>query len=232
MQLGAVTVAQMAQAERQMDEVGLDPLQILENASFAVAEQARRMLGSVLGRPVVVLVGPGQTGAVGAAVARRLASWGAEPTILLGTDRAQLQSLALRSLEVAEQFDVRVFEPGALMPPAELIVDGLVGTGLAGPLRETIGELVASAMKVKVPVLAIDVPSGLDPDSGRADQPAIRADVTVTLGYPKVGLVKPFATQLVGLLFVADLGIPARTWSQFGQPPPDFSQGPLVAYGD
>ncbi len=230
MQLGSVTTAQFEEIERQViEDLGLAAAALTESAAFGVAEQARRMLGDPSGRPVVVLTGGGYNGLVGAAAGRKLASWGATVTILLAATRPQLQQPTEQELGLTEQCGVRIFDPGALVPPAELLIDALVGARLHGTLTGEYAVLAATASKVKIPILAIDLPSGLDADSGKANQPAIRADVTVALGYPKTGVVKPFAANLVGQLLVADIGIPPRLWQQFGQPAPDFSASPLVA---
>ena len=79
-----------------------------------------------------------------------------------------------------------------------------------------------------VPIVAVDLPSGLDPTTGKADQPAIRADVTVAIAYPKSGVTKPFAKNLVGQLLVADVSIPPGIWARFDQPAPVFSEGVLA----
>lgn len=230
MQLGSVTPAQFEEVERQVTEdLGLGEAALTENAAFAVAEQARRLLGTVDSRQIVILTGGGRKGLVGAATGRRLASWGATVTVLLAATRTDLQRPTEHALGLSEQYGVRIFDPGALVPPAELLIDALVGAGLHDTLTGEYATLAATATKVKVPILAIDCPSGLDLTTGKANQPAIRADVTVALGYPKIGVTKSFAAQLVGTLFVADLGLPPRLWSQFGQPAPDFSAGPLVA---
>lgn len=233
MQLGSVTPEQMSEINRLVSQdLGLDQQVRIENASFGVAETARQMVGSLTGTPIVVLVGAGGTGAVGAAVARRLASWSAKVTILLACERDKLHPTTATQLGLAEQYGVKVFDPGALMPPAKLIIDGLVGYGFRGKLLGSYAELVSMVVKVKVPILAIDVPSGLDAVTGKADQPAIRADTTVALGYPVAGVRKPFAKNVVGNLIVCDLGIPALMWHQVRQVPPDFSAGPLVPVDD
>lgn len=230
MQLGSVTPQQFEEIERQVTEdLGLTAAALNENAAFAVAQQARTMLGATANRQVVILTGGGHNGLIGVAAGRKLASWGATVTILLAATRTELERLTEQELGLAEQYGVRIFDPGALVPPAELLIDALIGSSLQDTLTGEYASLAATASKVKIPILSIDLPSGLDANTGKANQPAIRADVTVALGYPKTGVTKPFAAQLVGQLLVADIGIPPRLWQQFGQPAPDFSEGPLVA---
>lgn len=229
MQLTGVTADQMMSVNRYVtEELGIDWAVMRESAGLAVAEAARQMLGGSAGRAIVILVGPGQTGATGIVSARRLANWGARVTILLAKSRPTLSSELSHALDLNEQFGVKVFEPGALMPPAELIIDALVGTGSNGRLRDEAAELAAAAGKVKVPVLAIDLPSGLDPTTGKADQPAVRADMTIAIGYPKAGTTKPFARNLVGKVSIADISIPPGVWQRLDLPAPVFEQGFLT----
>lgn len=229
MQLGSVTATEMAEIDSlAVGPLGLAAAGLLELAASGVATAARQLLGSVTGQAVLVLTGSGGNGLDAVATTRRLAGWGALPTIILAKPRETLPPDLQAALASAEHFNVRIFEPGALLPAATLIIDGLVGYRLAGPLNPEVAELVTAAMRLKVPTLAIDVPSGLDATTGKADGPAIRADVTVTLGYPKSGLVKPFAKNLVGQLLVADLSLPRALWQRRGLVPPDFSNAPLL----
>ncbi|MGH2450128.1 MAG: NAD(P)H-hydrate epimerase, partial [Candidatus Limnocylindria bacterium] len=92
---------------------------------------------------------------------------------------------------------------------AELLLDGLLGTSARGAPRDEIAELVRRANRSRVPILAIDLPSGLDPDTGEPLGIAIRAACTVTLALPKAGLLRSPARSLVGELVLADIGIPA-----------------------
>lgn len=215
MPIDAVTRAQIdhvyAEVER---ELRLDAATLRESAALAVAQEAHALLSTSGGTDVAVLAGGGGNGADAIAAARRLAGWGIRTTILLAAERTELTAVARRELERAEHYGVRVFDPGAFMPPAAIVVDGLIGTGLDGAPTDTAGSLIDAAVRLRVPIVAIDLPSGLHPDTGKADQPAIRADVTVTLAYPKLGLVKPFAKNLVGTLKVADLSIPASAWQR------------------
>jgi hydroxyethylthiazole kinase-like uncharacterized protein yjeF len=94
--------------------------------------------------------------------------------------------------------------PGAVMAGADLVIDGLVGIGARPPLRPAAARLVRLTATAGVPVLAVDLPSGIDPDTGTEDGPAIGADVTVTFGAPSTGLL---TSERTGELVIADLGL-------------------------
>lgn len=229
MTIPAISAKQMSALDATLPaQLGLEQSVFVENAGTAIGLAIRELLGSLRGKRVVVLVGSGENGGDGVAAARKLAAWGARPTLLLAGDRATLAPVTMRELQLAEQYDLRIFEPGALLPPADVIIDALVGYKLSGPLRPPAATLAEAALRLRVPVVAVDVPSGLDATSGKANVPIIRAEATIALGYPKSGTVKPFAKNVVGRLFVADIGIPPRVWVHNDLPAPDFSSGPLV----
>ncbi|MGI6103655.1 MAG: NAD(P)H-hydrate epimerase [Patescibacteria group bacterium] len=217
----AVTRAQIGHVYAAVErELGLNATALCESAALAVAQEVQALLRASGGTDVAVLAGGSGNGADAIATARRLAGWGIRTTILLAAERTELATTTRNELERAEHYGIRIFDPGAFMPPAAIVVDGLIGTGLDGAPTDTAGSLIDAALRMRVPIVAIDLPSGLHPDTGKADQPAIRADVTVTLAYPKLGLVKPFAKNLVGTLKIADLSIPASAWQRLNLPAP------------
>jgi NAD(P)H-hydrate epimerase len=108
-----------------------------------------------------------------------------------------------------------------------VILDALIGYSLCGAPREPIASLIRAANSANLPVIAPDIPSGLDGDSGQANHPTIRADVTVTLALPKVGLVQPLAREWVGELLVADISVPDLVYQRLG-----MRVGPLFSRDD
>ena len=228
--LGAVTAAQMAEIDQSLEQqIGLTLGASTELAGFHIASYVRSLLGTLAGKRVLVLAGAGHNGADALAAARHLASWQALVVVLLDRSRIELTPFTNQQLELAEQYGIRAFEPGALLPEADVILDGLIGYGLEGSiLQEHTRELIFASSQYKVPHIAIDVPTGLDATTGRATTPAFRADATIAIGYPKTGLVKQYSPALVGELWLADIGIPPRWWQRFGLPSPDFSPKPLL----
>lgn len=228
--IGAVTAAQMAEVDQALEQqVGLSLAASTELAGYHIARYVRTRLKELIGKRVLVFVGGGHNGADALAAARHLASQQAAVVALLDRPRTELKPFTHQQLELAEQYGVRAFEPGALMPEADLVLDGLIGYGLEGSvLREGTRELIFASSQYKVPLIAIDTPTGLDATTGRATTPAFRADATIAIGYPKTGLVKQYSPALVGELWLIDVGIPQRWWQRLGLASPDFSLEPCI----
>ncbi|MDQ3265121.1 MAG: NAD(P)H-hydrate dehydratase [Myxococcota bacterium] len=204
-----VTAAQMAQLERasaqQQDSTG----ELMERAGAALAEEAQR-LASGTGR-FLILCGRGNNGGDGLVAARRLLALDREVHCeLLPGDDAQLPTEAFNALQGCG------FVPAPI--PAELtvgagdvVIDALLGTGLS---RAPGGEYARAIERIGrwrqggARVLAADLPSGLQADTGKAFVPCVEADVTVTFGYEKVGLAMEPGATLAGAVKVADLGLP------------------------
>ncbi len=168
---------------------------LVERAGTAVAGEALRLLGGAYGRRVVVVAGPGNNGADGRVAARQLRRRGA----------------AVRVLGPAE-------DPEPILGPVDLVVDAAFGTGFRGSFR-------FPPVPAGVPVLAVDIPSGVDGDTGRAAGRPQQADVTVTFAAVKPGLLQGDGAELAGRVVVADIGLP----SGFG---PGAAHRALVDDGD
>lgn len=211
------------------------PAQILmENAGRAVADAAVEMLSrtgkgprsrSGKGPTVVVLCGPGQNGGDGLVAARHLSARGYDVAVALFAKKSSLPPEAGRCRLMLEAFEIPCFEMDTLtgdeilkkLPSPDLIIDALLGTGSSGNPRSPIREAIEWANSAGCPILACDIPSGLDADTGTPGTPAIRASLTVTMGFAKVGLVTYPGRKFAGELVVANLGFPPsafpRSWT-------------------
>src|SRR5262249_50819184 len=119
--------------------------------------------------------------------------------------------------DIARRLGVRMVEADErAFDGADLIVDGLLGYSARGAPRGQMEALIRAADRSRVPILAVDLPSGLDPDTGRPLGIAIRAACTVPRARPKRGLLAPGARTLVGELLLADMGIPPAAYDRFG----------------
>jgi NAD(P)H-hydrate epimerase len=113
---------------------------------------------------------------------------------------------------------------------ADAIIDALIGYSLQGPPREPIASLIRAANRARAPVIALDVPSGLDGNSGEAFDPTIRAATTLSLALPKAGLTRLAAREWVGDLYLADISVPAQVYQRLGlETGPIFSTSDIVA---
>lgn len=223
----AVSVAQMAEVDRlAVDEFGIDLLQMMEQAGSQLAEAARIQLGGDLtGCRVVVAVGPGNNGGGGLAAARHLANRGAivrsvlaRPALRLSAaGRHQLATLLVMQVSCCvATFDLDDDELATVLSQADLVVDALLGyNGSAAP-RDEIARIVDAIEAAGRPVLSLDLPTGVDADTGEAAGAAIHASVTMTLALPKAGLLSAASASRVGDLYLADIGLPAALYGRLG----------------
>ncbi|MBI4216393.1 MAG: NAD(P)H-hydrate dehydratase [Chloroflexi bacterium] len=216
-----VTSAQMRELERRASGLGLSAELLMEKAGLAVAQEVRKLLDRVAGRRILVLVGPGNNGGDGLVAARHLDDWGASVTLCLTARRHQEGDLNLRR---CRERDIPYFEaegdPGLAsfrraLAGSELVIDALLGTGNLRPIAGGVKEILALVAEAKAQrpalvVVALDLPSGLDADSGAVDPATLVADVTVTLGYPKRGLFAFPGADRVGRIVAVDIGLPAH----------------------
>jgi NAD(P)H-hydrate epimerase len=143
-------------------------------------------------------------------------------SVLLGAGRSTFEGVPLHQLRILDQLGVAVHESavastsGAVLSTADVVLDALIGYSLSGPPREPIASLIRAANALPTPVIALDIPSGLDANSGQPNDPSIRAARTVTLALPKRGLVQPAAREWVGALYVADISVPALVYERLG----------------
>lgn len=227
----AVTAAQMAVVDRRMvDELGIALLQMMELAGRGLAELARRRLGgSLVGRRVVVFCGPGHNGGGGMVAARHLANWGALVSAHLAVPAARLRPTPRAHWRTLQALDLAAPEGRPTPRAVDLIVDALLGYGSAGDPRGPLVDSIRAIERAGAPLLALDTPSGLDVDSGRAGDPCVRAQATLTLALPKPGLLQPQARPWVGELWLADIGVPPSLWAAIGlEVPPLFERAPLL----
>lgn len=209
----------MAEIDRvAVEELGISIEMLMENAARQVALACRAVLGSVEARRIVCLAGTGNNGGDALAAARRLHAWGADVRCVATAARDRLHGdLNKRQHDILGRIGIAVAGvEAAHLDGADLIVDGLLGYSVRGAPRGDTELLIREADRSRVPIVAIDLPSGLDPDSGTPLGVAIRAAVTVTLALPKAGLLRTASTNLVGELLLADIGIPPRAYERFG----------------
>ncbi|RLE77805.1 MAG: bifunctional ADP-dependent NAD(P)H-hydrate dehydratase/NAD(P)H-hydrate epimerase [Thermoprotei archaeon] len=227
-----VSTHEMRALELNAEFLGVDRLTLMENAGRAVADQVESCLGSVEGAAVLVVAGPGNNGGDGFVAARHLACRGAKVSVVLlarpediRTDEARVNYARLRAMMVSVRVrtakDAEALEGlrGAL-EAADVIVDAMLGTGLKGEVREPMRSAITMVNESRALKVAVDVPSGLNPDTGEIHGVAVRADVTVTFHAAKPGLLVEAAKEYVGKLVVADIGIPREAELVVG--PGDF----------
>jgi hydroxyethylthiazole kinase-like uncharacterized protein yjeF len=223
-----LTAEEMAEADRYAIEVlGISVDSLMENAGTKTAEVARGMLGGdVRGKKVEVLVGRGNNGGDGLVAARHLHNWDCEVSVVLGEDRSTLRDVPARQLSTVEKMGIEIVGADATLE-SDLLIDALLGYGSRGSPREPLSGLIRRTNSSKGPVLAVDIPSGLDATTGEPGEPSMSAKATVTFGLPKTGFLGPGARALIGELYVADISLPRAIYEKYSSRG-IFAKGSLV----
>ncbi|MGM0471134.1 MAG: NAD(P)H-hydrate dehydratase [Bacillota bacterium] len=213
-----VTAQEMQQLDQlAIEEYGISGLVLMENAGQAIVRKATEVLDDQLSPKVVIVAGTGNNGGDGFVVARLLNNLGWEVEVfLIGSEEAvsgdaeinlnilSKLDIAVQELESQEQFHDLV----QAMEAADLVVDGILGTGIKGELRGILPQIIDLINDDQTPVLAIDIPSGLNADNGRLHGRAVEANWTVTFGLPKIGLLLYPGCEHAGKLEIADISLP------------------------
>jgi ADP-dependent NAD(P)H-hydrate dehydratase / NAD(P)H-hydrate epimerase len=205
----AAVQAADAAAERQ----GIPVAELMGRAGAAVARAAAARLGSVAGRRVVALAGKGHNGGDALEALARLARRGTGAEALVTADPDGLDEQGRRCVALVRAMGGRVRQfdaalAGRLLAGADLVVDGLLGTGASGAPRGPTAEAIAAANAAGAPVVAVDIPSGVDGATGEVAGEAVTAVVTVTFQAVKPGHVLAPGSEHAGRLEVADIGLP------------------------
>ncbi len=213
--VAVVTRDEMREVDRLMiEDYGITLPQMMENAGRNLAELAGRMLGGLSGRRICFVAGSGNNGGGALAAARHASNRGARVDVVLSAGPPQLGAMPARQLASLKAMGVIPQAAGVGLPEADLYVDGIVGYSLRGALRGRPRDLAAALNAGSGPVLSLDVPTGLDVDTGDADDGAVRASATMSLALPKPGLIAPAARPFVGELYLADISVPPALYAR------------------
>ena len=203
------TAEEMRLIDREtIEKYGIPAAVLMERAGLAVAEHIKEHYPP---KKIVVLCGAGNNGGDGLVAARILHAWGYRVTVRMAVRRAGLADECAAQLNRAEKFGVPVIF-GAQLTAADLhgavVLDALLGTGISKPVTGALASLVRQVNEAGVPVVSVDIPSGISADTGQVLGVAIRADATVTFGLPKCGHALHPGVDHAGFLSVVDIGFP------------------------
>jgi NAD(P)H-hydrate epimerase len=199
---------------RAIQEYGMPGVVLMENAGRGCADLLRSL--GVHG-PVVICCGKGNNGGDGFVIARHLDNAQIPVRVLLFATPEDLAGDAAIHYRSIAQAGLPIESPGPrpdgdwlrqALAPAEWIVDALFGTGLTGPVRPPLDQVIAAMNHRSARVLAVDIPSGLDCDTGQPLGPTVRADHTATFVSLKIGFSNPTAQAWLGRIHIVDIGIP------------------------
>lgn len=189
---------QMAEADKAAIEAGTPVVQLMERAGGAVARAALELAGGAYGKRIVIVCGKGNNGGDGYVTARRLAAAGAFPVVVPLAEPEPLGSIRSVGIDKLERELSR----------ADVAVDAMVGTGFHGKLEGSMATAAALLNDSGLPIVAVDIPSGVNGETGGIESAAVHATMTVTMGAPKTGLVLMPGAEYAGRIEVADIGVP------------------------
>ena len=238
--VGSVSAEQMAEVDRAaIHDYGVTILQMMEQAGSHLAEVARWEVGGHLGgRSIVVAVGPGNNGGGGLVAARHLANRGAQVRVVLSRPALQMSEpsrhhlatlIAMGAECCVATYDLDDVELATVLSAADLILDAILGYRVQDAPHGEEERLIERIAEVGRPILSLDLPSGLDPDTGLAAGQVVSAAATMTLALPKSGLIAGDGPTRSGRLFLADLGLPDALYTALGiDPGRPFAEGRIV----
>jgi hydroxyethylthiazole kinase-like uncharacterized protein yjeF len=213
-----VKAAEMQDIDRRASsEYGIPSLVLMENAGIKTAEMVRNLLGSITDKKVIILAGRGNNGGDGLVAARHLHNSGAIPiTFVMGNieqlspdsqiNFAILQKITDRIYPLTDESHLEQFMWEML--DGDIIIDAIYGIGFKGSLNEYEARIVQWVNHSRLPVLSVDIPSGVEADSGRVKGEAVKAAATVTFALPKPGLILEPGKNYTSQLSIADISIP------------------------
>ena len=212
--LSVLSAEQMREVERETIEgMGLKGSILMETAGRAIAAVVRDQCRSERRPRILALCGPGNNGGDGIVAARVLREQGYDAEPLLSSRRGGLRGDAALHAGVYEAMwgAMRVAEAPEELSSATIIIDALLGTGLDREVQGQVATLIAAINSSGALVVAADIPSGLRADEGSVLGCCVRADHTVTMAFPKVATVSAPGYEYCGRLWIAEIGIPARS---------------------
>lgn len=205
----AVSAEEMREIDRKTsEEYGIQSVILMENAGREVALLAK----SLNPARTTVVCGSGNNCGDGLVTARYLEGWGLKVDIIFLKDPKFLKGDSLANYNIVKNLSIpsMMFDSSIIFKDYTLIIDALLGTGTKGEVTGSYRQVIEEINKSRARKISVDIPSGLDADSGEVLGIAVKADYTVTMAIPKKGLLEEKARPYTGKLIIADIGIPQR----------------------
>ena len=204
------TAAQMREMDwRTLEEFAVPGIVLMENAALRVIEMLAERFGPLRGKSVAVVCGKGNNGGDGLAVARHLsARFGAVVMVWLTASAEKFTGDAAANYKMAAAYGVDIRPWAGTLGETDLVVDALLGTGIKGGVSGDLAAVIDAMNGAGKPIVAVDVPSGLDADTGQVDGACVKAALTVTFALPKIGLLVYPGAESVGEMVTVDIGMP------------------------
>lgn len=201
---------------RAKDEFGIPTLVLMENAAIGITRVVEEMFGPIKGKSITIISGKGNNGGDGLAAARHLHNRGAKIKVFLLPEVNSVTGDAATNLDIALKMGIGVYSKGMYdmsalriaLNHSHTIVDAIFGTGLSSPVKGEYRDVVELINNSNRPVIAVDIPTGINSDTGEVMGVAIRAAITVTFGIPKRGHLLHPGCEFTGRLHITDISIP------------------------
>lgn len=209
-----VTAAEMRKIDQDtIDGIGIPAIVLMETAGSAIVRAIDRHYPNA--QRIAIFVGKGNNGGDGLVIARQLAHAGREVSIFLVSPAESFTGEAQTNLNIVKNLglnieDVKIAKLYLDTIGCELLIDTIFGTGLHSDVREPISTIINEINRLSIPIFAVDLPSGLDSDTGKPLGACVKADRTVTIGLPKRGLLLHPGAELAGQLEIVDIGFPKQ----------------------
>ncbi|HGY54124.1 MAG TPA: NAD(P)H-hydrate epimerase [Caldithrix abyssi] len=214
-----VNKAQMVEVDRLMiEEYGISLERMMENAgrNLAILASVRFLKPYRESKRVAVLAGSGGNGGGALVCARHLHNRGVYVDIFLTKDPGQYRGVPAEQLNIVKRMGINILDqaPSSESASYHLIVDGIIGYSLRDAPTGGAALLIKWANKTGIPVLSLDIPSGMNCNTGEIHSPAIKADATMTLALPKTAFLNPSAKEYFGELYLADISVPPSLYTR------------------
>jgi len=213
-----VTIAEIRKIDhRAIEDYGIPSMVLMENAGNEATRQIESIMGILHNKKIAIFAGKGNNGGDGYVVARHMHNQGAKVKVFLIGNKTDVAGDALTNLQIIIRMGIDVIEVAndgdwdkvkIAITFTDCLVDALVGTGFTGQLSRHMAQVVESINKTNKVVIAIDIPSGVDGDTGQINGIAVKAQHTITFSLPKQGLLLYPGASSAGDVSVADIGIP------------------------
>lgn len=221
-----LTVEEINRIDRLASEkYGIPSIVLMENAGRSVAEETVKLIANcrlqIANCKIAVLCGSGKNGGDGFVAARYLYNYGYQVKVYLLKNPNNISGDTLTNYTILKKIGVetKLISPGKLnslsseLKKANCIIDAIFGTGIKGKVTGLPAQIIKMVNQTKEiitskPVISVDLPSGLDGDTGFPSGKCVKTTVTVTMGYPKKGFLNPKAKKYLGKLIIADIGYP------------------------
>ena len=212
-EMKVVTAEEMRKIDKKtIEECGILGVVLMERAGFAVASKIKEIFGR---KRVIIVSGSGNNGRDGLVVARNLHNEGWDVKVFLTSRPEDLKGDALLQYKAAVKLGVGIkqineflIHYSSVLTRHSVIVDAILGTGLSKNIAGKLSEVISLINKSNIPIISVDIPSGISSDNGQVMGAAVRADYTVTFGLPKRGHFLYPGAEYTGKLFVEDIGFP------------------------